>query len=384
MTDSVAPAIGRPVAGAGGFAEWRRLVVLVPVIAAILILLGPIGVVGLPERFPPREAIAFLSAVFVEHLLTGALIVLAVVLSERVPVQEWRRVLLTVAAGIALPLTVKLLHYYYVGGPGGLRWGVAASPLALLLHGAWVDGLTALIVRAWLVRSLEEADARRLLARIRESQAVGQRRLVEARLKATQARVDPAFFFRVLEALPRAYGADLERGDALLDALTDHLRAALMPTRNAVSTVRHEFAIVGGFVRLNGLAGFGDVEMDARVSPETGAARFPTGLLLPLVAASIAGADAPGRIVLRSFEGSGAPAGTGGVDPASASTPEPRAAAVFVRLSSPRAPPEAARAAAVEMLVHLYGADASCTVDAEDGLWRTTIRIPREDADGPS
>ena len=110
-----------------------------------------------------------------------------------------------------------------------------------------------------------------------------RRRLVEGRLKAIQARVDPLFFFAMLDTVQKTYVSDSHRAEQLLDELTTFLRAALPRLRTASSSVDQECDLARSFARLRALAGLGESSLGIEIAASVGAASFPPGVVLPLI-----------------------------------------------------------------------------------------------------
>jgi len=75
-------------------------------------------------------------------------------------------------------------------------------------------------------------------ARVRRTEA--QRRTLESRLKALQARVEPQFLFDALAKVRDLYEDDPGRGSAVLGNLIVYLRSALPQLRESTSTLGHE------------------------------------------------------------------------------------------------------------------------------------------------
>lgn len=130
-------------------------------------------------------------------------------------------------------------------------------------------------------RAHEEAAAR--LAAAQASQREARRRLAQARLQAVQARIDPQLLFEMLDAVRLAYEDDSSRAERLLDELATFLRAALPRLRSSSSTVLREAQLARAYARLRTLSSESAIDMTLDVSPDVADARFPPGVLLPLM-----------------------------------------------------------------------------------------------------
>jgi len=117
----------------------------------------------------------------------------------------------------------------------------------------------------------------------RERLAHSERVAAEAHLKLLQAQIEPHFLFNTLANLQALIGSDPQRAQAMLGHLDGYLRATLASTRNDMSTLAEEFALLRGYLEI--LA----IRMGPRLSysldlPDTLAtAKLPPMLLQPLV-----------------------------------------------------------------------------------------------------
>ncbi len=161
--------------------------------------------------------------------------------------------------------------------------GVVLSSQTMHLY-AFISALImALLFFAHLQRSRAHEQAAARLAVAQAAQRQTQRRLAQARLQAVQARIDPQLLFDMLDAVRRCYDDDASRAEQLLDELIAFLRAALPRLRNPSSSVTREAELARAYVRLHSLASARDVEMALHISVNLMSARFPPGVLLPLL-----------------------------------------------------------------------------------------------------
>lgn len=309
---------------------------------------------------PPADLIGFTLEVFVPELIFAIAMVAALKGAERLPVGGWLRHLTTFATAVLVK--VVLSGPFYFGAwpmmPAGLAFDVASSPVTLLLYAIWLQVAVAFIARAWLVKSHEETRTSTQLSALRSEQVSIRRRLVEGRLKAIQARVDPAFFFDMLETVQRTYAVDSARAEQLLDELTAFLRAALPRLRTASSTVEQECDLARSFARLRALAGRGGATLEVDIAQDAAAASFPPGVLLPLIDELLGGTAAAGSVdVICSTDDT---------------------ASITMQLAAQANPSPAVVASARATLADLFGSAASLTsVDTGNGS-RTRIKIPYE------
>ena len=180
---------------------------------------------------------------------------------------------------------------------------------------------------------------------------------MQSRLQAVQARIDPQLLFEMLDAVRHAYDDDAARAERLLDELVTFLRAALPRMRSTSSSVLREAHLARSYAQLRMLAGAADIDMRLDVSPEVGEARFPPGVILPLLDDALhtrAGACAL-RATLSSTE-------------------------CTLVLTLPARPLGAAVARVRSLLADLYGASAELVLAHADGVVSATVMVPYERA----
>jgi LytS/YehU family sensor histidine kinase len=131
-------------------------------------------------------------------------------------------------------------------------------------------------------------------------QATLARQLLESRLAAMQAQVEPQFLFDSLVDIEALYRRDAAVGAAVLDRLITYLRAALPGLREAGSTVQAEADLVAAYLSVVAARHGGLPQTEVTVAPDCSAARFHPMLLLPLVQRAVHGNDGtkPRRVEL--------------------------------------------------------------------------------------
>jgi hypothetical protein len=185
-----------------------------------------------------------------------------------------------------------------------------------------------------------------------------ERGLVEADLRAMQARVEPDFLFAALLAVDQAYGRSVEAGEQALEALIAFLRAALPAETGATSTVAAELDLVRAYAGVLELTSGPALELDIKAELAARAEPIPAMLVLPLARWALDGAKAAAlRIAARRESG-----------------------ALQISLSSDvpaSAPADAAQLADVRArLEHLYGERARLDATTEFGARTATISVP--------
>jgi hypothetical protein len=228
------------------------------------------------------------------------------------------------------------------------------SDLALFWYALWLNLLIGL--SAWMViDSLRRRQqATRELAAAQEHGRQVREDLAAAQLLAIQARVDPQLLFDVLATVKRWYASDPERAERLLDDLTDFLRAALPRLRSAHSLLEVEFGLVQRYARLQRDAGGAEIEVQGECPADLARARFPAGVLLPLLGAAL------------------------GTTRRAALTAAARAGSLAVRLTL-AGPPSGQRLQSIRSsLVALYGDAATLTATPHGVGWQCVLEVPLE------
>lgn len=351
---------------AARLSDWVRfdrrsfgLALILALAAAVINVSGSLRVLGVRS---PLEIAEFIGYLFLDSLLISVPLVAALHAVERLSLRGWRRHMTTVATGALVAGLVGGLFYNLLRPPARLASEFfLPHGLGFLLFAMWMGAALALIARAWLVESIEASHASKLLARMRSEQTSVRRRLVEGRLKAIQARVDPLFFFAMLEAVRKTYTVNFDQAEQLLDELTAFLRAALPRLRAASSTVDQECELARSFARVCALAGLGATRLDVDIAPSVGAVSFPPGVLLPLV-----------DELLR------APADAGHVGIAFSTVGA--APTVLMQLTGQAKPSNEVLVRTRATLLDLFGATASLTSIVVAVGTLTTVRVPYEPA----
>jgi LytS/YehU family sensor histidine kinase len=185
-----------------------------------------------------------------------------------------------------------------------------------------------------------------------------ERGLVEADLRAMQARVEPDVLFSALLAVDQAYGRSVDAGEEALEALIAFLRAALPSETGATSTVAAELDLVRAYAGVLELTAGPTLELDIKAEPAARTQPIPAMLVLPLARWALDGAKAAAlRIAARRENGELEIALRSDV-PASAGGDTTQIAGVRARLT------------------HLYGERARLEATTEFGARVAIISVP--------
>jgi hypothetical protein len=190
-----------------------------------------------------------------------------------------------IAAVLAACIVVPLMHGFEIDKLWWEMSGKSKPPpaLAMVLLGNSIHFI------AWtgLFIAAAEVVQRRALTNeairvTQRDQAALARDVLESRLAAMQAQVEPQFLFDTLVDIERLYQRDLGAAAANLDRLITYLRVALPRLREAGSTVAAEFELVQAYLEvvrsLHGAPTF-----TVSLPDDCRDARFYPMLLLPLI-----------------------------------------------------------------------------------------------------
>lgn len=285
--------------------------------------------------------------------LCGLLLVIGYVL-QKMKANSWRMRGATLLGACVAAVLVELSS-----GRGDIlvEQGVAQSSQGMHVYGFITSLIMALLFFAHLHRSRAQEEAARRLSAAQMAQREARRRLVQAGLQAVQARIDPQLLFEMLDAVRRAYEDDASRAERLLDELVGFLRAALPRLRSNSASVQREANLARTYAQLRALAGANEIDLKLDVSPDAGDARFPPGILLPLLD------DA-----LRAREGACTLLATRS------------ARNCHVVLTLPARPLDGAVTRVRALLKDLYGRAGELALVDADGVVRATVKVPYERA----
>jgi signal transduction histidine kinase len=133
----------------------------------------------------------------------------------------------------------------------------------------------------------EEAGARRRLSDAACARETLDAQMVQARLSALQAQIEPHFLFNTLANVKRLYETAPARGREMLVSLIDYLRAALPTMRQNGSTLRREVELVRAYLTILQMRMGERLRFTIDVEPALLAAEMPPLVLGTLIENSI-------------------------------------------------------------------------------------------------
>jgi len=233
-----------------------------------------------------------------------------------------------------------------------------ASPLHRIAYRFSISAGWALLLIALytMLQASRRATARLHAAQL--SALAAERGLVEADLRAMQARVEPDFLFAALLAVDQAYGRSVSAGEQALEALIAFLRAALPAETGATSTVAAELDLVRAYAGVLAFTSGPALELDITAEPAARTQPIPAMLVLPLARWALDGARAAALRIAARRENGALEISLRSDVPSSASADAAQIAGVRARLA------------------HLYGERARLEASAELGARVAIISVP--------
>jgi hypothetical protein len=160
-------------------------------------------------------------------------------------------------------------------GPPALSLMLVAEYVNMLLLGGIIYAVAEMVHRRSRTQHEFEAAQRR--------RSTLEHQVLESRLAAMQAQVEPRFLFDTLVEIETLYEQDARRAAANLDRLITYLRAALPRLREAGSTVEAELDLVKAYLEVVNAVHGGRPALTATLADDCRASRFYPMLLLPLI-----------------------------------------------------------------------------------------------------
>ena len=289
---------GRSAVAGGDFAvRWRAAARALCMPAAAFALLWALcSVPG--ARMDGARGWAMVAQAAMHPFMTVALLLplVAAVGARRVPPRERTAALVAAAlaaAGLANALDTFLL----------IKIGVWPAPPWSQPVLWWANfGESAAITAAAVLVHDHRSRARARATVLREARARASdvvRRTAEARLQATQARIDPRFLFDALSAVERIHDADAAAGQRLLDDLVTYLRAVMPDLERARSTLAREIEVARLWLDVRrqvvGAPGSDTIRGD---DPGASERWFPSAVLRTLADVLLAGAPADATLAI--------------------------------------------------------------------------------------
>lgn len=348
-----------PVQPDSGFAHWLRTHRSAVAMAALLAFAAPVTFFTGAFSVMRAPAAAELARLALWWILYGVslwcLLLITGYACERLTRSSGRYL----RAGIGLPAACLAAAFPNILTAGRttilIEQGLVHSARTAHLYAFIFSLIMALLYFAHLRRSHGHEQAAARLAAAQTAQRRARRGLIQARQQEVQARIDPQLLFEMLDNVRRLYDRDAARAERLLDELILFLRAALPRLRSASSSLLREAELARAFVGLHALAGAARLAMTIAVAPEVMHARFPPGVLLPLLNSAAGGNAGPCQL-------SAARSGD----------------ACRMVLTLDAAPSDRSVARVRSLLTELHGKSAKLELERTGGATKVIVEVPYE------
>jgi hypothetical protein len=340
------------------FAHWLRTHTGAVAMAGLLSFAVPAtlfpGAVSAMSTPTPHDIVEFTA-----WLLLLALELWLLLLAIGYALQQLRAPLAVVSGATLMGASIAAGLAEFSNGRGHILvdQGVAESAGSMHAYSFVCSLVMAILFFAHLHRSRAGEQAAERLAAAQAAQRQSRRRLVQTRLQALQARIDPQLLFDMLDEVRRAYEHDATRAERLLDELVAFLRVALPRLRMASSSVGREVLLARSYAQLRRVAGACAIDTRVDVQEDVACSRFPPGVLLPLVDEALRAR--PGMCELSARRDAGA---------------------CELVLQLPAPPTDATVARVRALLSDIYGQAAELSVMSANGLATATFKVPYEHA----
>lgn len=346
--------------------------------AAVLALGVVISLVSLPQRLEPirlllEHPLAVLTDLTLPLLSTIVMYLGWVLAAEGSDTWRPRRARLVYALlGAGAVATVTVVVLWHALGAAEL-WQQLAAAKGKQFKSGWLmlaaeyinvlvlGGMVYAVAEVFCQRSRTQ---RSFEAAVRSRTAL-EHQVLESRLAAMQAQVEPRFLFDTLVDIEALYERDPGTAAANLDRLISYLRAALPRLREAGSTIEAELDLVRAYLDVVTSLHDGRPRLSIEVADDCRRGRFYPMLLLPLVQRAVRPASGalPETIAVDVRRAGGEVVVTMRVSAGGSCTDDPELARVRERLAG------------------LYGAAATLTcVECGNSATELTLRIPANGA----
>jgi sensor histidine kinase YesM len=248
---------------------------------SVLFLVGPY-IISL--YFEPFDETVFRFARSArQNLITGLMLLLGMGLLEALlaarPVSRRSALLLGVLTSVAVTMASIPVRIIVIDSPLSRVTEEPGYFLSLLLLWSSVGS-----IGYWLFRSLRDDQlAREELADAECRHETLQAQMVEARLSALQAQIEPHFLFNTLANVKRLYETVPHQGREMLSSLITYLRAALPSMRQSGSTLGRELDLARSFLTILKMRMGDRLDFSIEVEPALNDAQVPPMILPTLV-----------------------------------------------------------------------------------------------------
>jgi hypothetical protein len=275
--------LGRALRSAVQRISWR--VVGATLAIAVALEAWLVFEIAVGPKLPAAEG--YVSGAIINLLMAFSIMFTTLVADERVargakrlPAYAWAVVIGSAAAALAQWGVHEWLHLRTQIDIPGIPHEVSIMQPAKIFFEYLIWG--SIIVFIYVNRRTALLAAARMNA-AQVQRADAQRRTLESRLQALQARVEPQFLFNTLAQVRALYESDPAKGSQMLGDLIVYLRAALPQLRDSASTLEQELKLVGAYLSIMQVHRGERLAFAIDAPPTVLAARMQPMILLPLI-----------------------------------------------------------------------------------------------------
>jgi sensor histidine kinase YesM len=234
--------------------------------------------------YEPADEIAFSFVRAVrQNLITGILLLVGLAALEALcaarPMPRRTALALGVLVSAVTTAASIAIRLYVVDAPMARITEEPSYFLSMFLLWTSVGGLA-----YWLLNSLQQDQRGR--QELADSECRSEKlhaQMVEARLSALQAQIEPHFLFNTLANVKRLYETAPEQGREMLSSLIRYLRAALPSMRQSGSTLERELELASSFLTILKMRMGNRLDFAIRADAALGKAQVPPMVLPTLV-----------------------------------------------------------------------------------------------------
>ena len=265
--------------------SWR----VVGTTLAVMLALDAWLIIDITLADPPKPLSAqeYLSGMIINLLMAFSIMFTTLVADERVergsrrlPAYTWAVVIGSAAAALAQWEVHQWLRLPTRNDVPGVPYEATITQPALVFFEYLIWG--AIIVYFYVSRRHALRAATQMSA-AQVERADAQRRTLESRLQALQARVEPQFLFDTLARVRELYESAPAKGNEMLRELIVYLRAALPQLRDTTSTLGQELDLVRPYLSIMRMHRDRPLDFEVDASRKELFARVPPMILLPIV-----------------------------------------------------------------------------------------------------
>jgi sensor histidine kinase YesM len=184
-----------------------------------------------------------------QNLISGLVLLATIALADAVAAARRMARRPALVQGVLLVLlgsAVGVILRVWVYGTGSM----VANNLGYLI-GTWLTwALLGSLAYALVYLTREDEQQRQMLCDTEYAQQALSAQMLQARLSALQAQIEPHFLFNTLANVRRLYETTPSRGREMLSSLIDYLRAALPSMRSNSSTLGRELDLARSFLTI--------------------------------------------------------------------------------------------------------------------------------------